>query len=230
MSTLKGKVAFVTGGSRGIGRAISLALAEAGADVAINYASNHDRAEETCRMIRDKGVKAEKYAANIAHDAENHEMISKILANFGKIDILVNNAGITRDKTFTKMTGEIWNEVLSVNLTGQAMVTHEVLKTMTGLGWGRIIFITSIVGQTGNFGQSNYAVAKGGLIAGKAIELTYDAGVATANMGAYGLLGKEAPPFVMAPALEVTKDNLAEAYQQAWKMDPPEAVMEALGQ
>lgn len=78
--------------------------------------------------------------------------------------------------------------------------------------------------------NNDLEMAKGGLIAGKAIELTYDAGVATANMGAYGLLGKEAPPFVMAPALEVTKDNLADAYQQAWKMDPPEAVMEALGQ
>jgi ribose transport system substrate-binding protein len=78
--------------------------------------------------------------------------------------------------------------------------------------------------------NNDLEMAKGGLIAGKAIELTYDAGVATANMGAYGLLGKEAPPFVMAPALEVTKDNLQAAYQQAWKMDPPEAVMEALGQ
>lgn len=165
MSTLKGKVALVTGGSRGIGRAISLALAEAGADLAVNYAGNHDRAEETCRMIRDKGAKAAKYAANIAHDDENHAMIEQVLKDFGRIDVLVNNAGITRDKTFSKMTPEIWHEVLNVDLTGPAMVTHEVLKTMMGAGWGRIVFITSIVGQMGNFGQSNYAVAKGGLIA-----------------------------------------------------------------
>ncbi len=161
---LKGKVALVTGGSRGIGRAIALALAEDGATVAINYRSNPESAEETCKLIRDAGGTAAPFKANIAVDEENHAMIAAVGEQFGPIQVLVNNAGINRDKTFMKMTYELWNEVLAVNLTGQAMVTHEVLPGMFEAGWGRVVFITSIVGQIGNFGQSNYAVAKGGLI------------------------------------------------------------------
>ncbi|MFN0134739.1 MAG: 3-oxoacyl-[acyl-carrier-protein] reductase [Phycisphaerae bacterium] len=162
---LKGKLALVTGGSRGIGRSIGLALASDGANVAVNYASNEKAATETLAMLRDKGVEARAYKANVANDDENHKMFEAIRKDFGKVDILVNNAGITRDKTFSKMTPELWREVLDVNLTGQAMVTHEALKDMSKSEWGRVVFITSIVGQVGNFGQSNYAVAKAGLIA-----------------------------------------------------------------
>lgn len=162
---LKGKVALVTGGSRGIGRAICVALADAGADIAVNYASSAQAAEETCEALRKRGVRSMPFKANIANDEENHAMIAGIRKELGPIAILVNNAGITRDKTFAKMTYEIWKEVLDTNLTGQAMVTHEVLPGMVEAGWGRVVFITSIVGQMGNFGQSNYAVAKGGLIA-----------------------------------------------------------------
>ena len=161
---LKGKVALVTGGSRGIGRSTCLALASDGANIAVNYASNEKAAAETVAMLKDKGVEAKAYKANVANDAENHAMFDAIRKDFGKIDILVNNAGITRDKTFSKMTSELWREVLDVNLTGQAMVTHEALKDMTKSEWGRVVFITSIVGQTGNFGQTNYAAAKGALI------------------------------------------------------------------
>lgn len=224
MSQLKGKVAFVTGGSRGIGRAISLALAEAGADLAVNYASNHDRAEETCRMIRDKGVRAQKYAANVANDEENHAMISKIMADYGKIDILVNNAGITRDKTFTKMTPEIWHEVLNVNLTGQAMVTHEVLKNMSTLGWGRIVFITSIVGQMGNFGQSNYAVAKGGLIAfTKTLALEVARKGITVNAVAPGFIETDMTSHVPEAALEQVR-----AKTPIGRLGKPEEVADAV--
>lgn len=165
MNDLKGKVALVTGGSRGIGRAICMALADAGADVAVNYASSAQAAEETCEALRKCGVRSMPFKANIANDEENHAMIAAIRKDLGPIAILVNNAGITRDKTFAKMTYELWKEVLDTNLTGQAMVTHEVLPGMVESGWGRVVFITSIVGQMGNFGQSNYAVAKGGLIA-----------------------------------------------------------------
>ncbi len=165
MKELEGKVSLVTGGSRGIGRAITLALADAGSAVAVNYAGNHDRAEETCNLARSRGVRVARYQANIAKDDENHRMVEQVLADFGRIDILVNNAGITRDKSFAKMTYEMWHEVLDVDLTGPAMVTHEVLKSMATLGWGRIIFITSVIGQVGNFGQANYAAAKGGLTA-----------------------------------------------------------------
>lgn len=161
---LKGKVALVTGGSRGIGRSTCLALASDGANIAVNYASNDKAAAETVAMLKDKGVEAKAYKANVANDAENHAMFDGIRKDFGKVDILVNNAGITRDKTFSKMTSELWREVLDVNLTGQAMVTHEALKDMIKSEWGRVVFITSIVGQTGNFGQTNYAAAKGALI------------------------------------------------------------------
>ncbi|MBK8913683.1 MAG: 3-oxoacyl-[acyl-carrier-protein] reductase [Phycisphaerales bacterium] len=224
MSSLKGKVALVTGGSRGIGRAISLALAESGADVAVNYAGNHDRAEETCRMLRDKGVRAEKYAANIANDDENHAMIAKVNADFGHIDILVNNAGITRDKTFTKMTPEIWHEVLGVNLTGPAMVTHEVLKGMMPLGWGRIVFITSIVGQVGNFGQSNYAVTKGGLIAfTKSLAREVARKGITVNAVAPGFIETDMTSVVPEAALEQVRSNTP-----IGRLGRPEEVAEAV--
>jgi 3-oxoacyl-(acyl-carrier-protein) reductase len=164
--SLAGKVSLVTGGSRGIGRAIALALAQEGADVAINYVHNPQLAEEACELIRKLGRRAFAYQANIANDDENHRMIEQVMRDLGRIDILVNNAGITRDKTFAKMTHEMWREVLDVDLTGPAMVTHEVLRAgMLESGWGRIVTITSIVGQVGAFGQANYAVAKGGLIA-----------------------------------------------------------------
>lgn len=163
--TLKGKVALVTGGSRGIGRAIAFALADAGADIAVNYVSNSQTADETCAALQARGVRARPYQSNVAIDEQNHAMIRAIREELGTIQILVNSAGITRDRTFAKMTAELWNEVLAVNLTGQAMVTHECLPGMVEAGWGRVVFITSIVGQMGNFGQSNYAAAKGGLIA-----------------------------------------------------------------
>lgn len=164
MTTLQGKVALVTGGSRGIGRAIALALADDGCDVAINFTSSPQTAEDTCELVRQRGRRSAAYRANIANDDENHAMVAAIKKELGPIQVLVNNAGITRDKTFVKMTYDIWKEVLDVDLTGPAMVTHEVLRDMLEHGWGRIVFITSIVGQMGNFGQSNYAVAKGGLI------------------------------------------------------------------
>lgn len=165
MGMLSGKVGLVTGGSRGIGRAICVALAKEGANIAVNYSANAKAADEVCKELRAIGVKAEAFKANVANDDENHAMVEGVHKSLGKIDILVNNAGITRDRTFVKMTHELWREVLEVNLTGPAMVTHEALKDMTASGWGRIVFITSIVGQQGNFGQSNYAVAKGGLVA-----------------------------------------------------------------
>ncbi len=162
---LSGKVALVTGASRGIGRAIAEALADAGAAVAVNYAHSEHAAEEVVHALVQRGVRAMAVKANIANDDENHAMIAAIRKELGPIQILVNNAGITRDKTFAKMTYDIWKEVIDTDLTGQALVTHEALPHMIELGWGRVVFITSIVGQMGNFGQSNYAVAKGGLIA-----------------------------------------------------------------
>jgi 3-oxoacyl-(acyl-carrier-protein) reductase len=162
---LRGKTALVTGASRGIGRATALALAHAGANVAINYHCCDKAAEEVCGLAGDLGVHAATYQADISHDTECDPMIEAVLKDFGRVDILVNNAGITRDKSFLKMTRVMWDEVLGVNLTGPYNVTHALLPGMVEAGWGRVINVTSIVGQTGAFGQANYAVTKGGLIA-----------------------------------------------------------------
>jgi 3-oxoacyl-(acyl-carrier-protein) reductase len=162
---LKGKKALVTGGSRGIGRATALALAKAGADVSINYQRCGDLAEAVCTQAREFGATAHAYQCNISHEEEAAAMVEAITKECGHIDILINNAGITRDKSFVKMTRAMWDEVLGVNLTGVFNVTHAVLPGMIEAGWGRIINVSSIVGQTGNFGQANYAVTKGGLIA-----------------------------------------------------------------
>ena len=165
MKPLEGKNALVTGGARGIGRSIALGLAEAGADIALNYVSNKHAAEVVRNEIRKIGRKCEIYKADVANDAENHEMGEALHKDFGLVQIIVNNAGITRDRSFGKMTRPDWDEVLGVNLTGPALVTHLFLPRIIASGWGRIINITSIIGQTGNFGQTNYAAAKGGLIA-----------------------------------------------------------------
>lgn len=163
MLPLQGRVALVTGAGRGIGRAIALTLAKHGADVAINYASNDKAAEETRDQVRAMGRKAELFKCNIADDTAVHAMGEQTLKAFGKVDILVNNAGITRDKTFMKMNHQEWDEVVNVNLKGPVQMTHLFLPQMVERGWGRVINITSVIGQMGNFGQANYAAAKGGL-------------------------------------------------------------------
>jgi 3-oxoacyl-(acyl-carrier-protein) reductase len=165
MNQLKGKVALVTGGSRGIGRAISIALAEAGADVAIDYCHAKEAADSTCAVIRAFGVRTNAYQADVADAALVDKMVAAVLNDFGPVHILVNDAGITRDKSFVKMTRQMWDEVMAVNLGGPFNVTHALLPSMLEAGWGRIINISSIVGQWGNFGQANYAATKGGIIA-----------------------------------------------------------------
>lgn len=162
---LHGKIAFVTGGSRGIGRAIVLALAEAGADVAFTYLQNADKAQEVCRAALEKGVRCKAYQSNAASMEDAERVIKEVSAEFGKVQILVNNAGITHDKSFLKMTKEMWDEVIHVNLDGLFNLTHAILPSMVESGWGRIINVSSIVGQMGNFGQANYAASKGGAIA-----------------------------------------------------------------
>ena len=164
MKTLKGKVALVTGGSRGIGRAIALALAAQGADVAVDYRSCKDAAEETCDQILKFGVRGKAYQADVANAEQVERMVASVLEDLGPVNILVNDAGITRDKSFVKMSRQMWDEVIAVNLGGPFNVTHAFLPSMLESGWGRIVNISSIVGQFGNFGQSNYAATKGGII------------------------------------------------------------------
>jgi NAD(P)-dependent dehydrogenase (short-subunit alcohol dehydrogenase family) len=163
--SLLGKKAFVTGSSRGIGRAIALGLAAAGADVAISCSNTGGTpAEEVCRTIRKLGRKAQFYAHNIAEETEIAAMCAEVKRDFGSIDILVNNAGINRDRTFKKLTKEAWDEVIRTDLTSVFLITKEFIDGMAERGWGRVINITSMTGEIGNFGQANYAAAKAGMI------------------------------------------------------------------
>lgn len=193
---LEGKVALVTGGSRGIGRAIALRLAEEGADVAINYQYTKEHAEEVSKLIDQIGTTEEiikisqmidqmdtkEHAkevskligsmgrhsficqANVSDIEQVYRMRDEVIRQFGKIDILVNNAGVTRDKSFIKMTPQMWSEVLSVNLDGTFHCTKAVIDGMLERKYGRIVNISSVIGRMGNFGQANYAASKAGII------------------------------------------------------------------
>lgn len=162
--SLSGKIAVVTGGSRGIGRAISQRLAELGALVIVNYVSNPSAAEETIQSIRNAGGKGEALQFNVAVSEEIEAAFKKIFEVHGRVDILVNNAGITRDGLLMKMKDEQWDEVLSTNLKGVFLCTKAVSRAMMKQRWGRIINITSVVGFAGNAGQANYAAAKAGIV------------------------------------------------------------------
>jgi 3-oxoacyl-(acyl-carrier-protein) reductase len=162
---LQGKNCLVTGGSRGIGRAIVTAMAAAGANVAFTYQSSKEQAEAlAASMVEKEGIRCKAYQANVANSEEMQNVVKLVEKEFGPITILVNNAGITRDKSFLKMTKNMWDEVMRVNLDGVFYTTQLVANDMVGAGWGRIINISSIVGQTGNFGQANYAATKGAII------------------------------------------------------------------
>lgn len=161
---LEGKKALVTGASRGIGRAIALALAAEGADVAVNYAGSEAAAKEVAAEIEAMGRKAFVIQADISSNAAATEMIDKVVAEFGRIDILVNNAGITRDGLLMRMKEEDWDAVLTTNLKGVFNCTKASIKYMMKQRAGHIVSISSVVGLMGNAGQANYAAAKAGVI------------------------------------------------------------------
>jgi 3-oxoacyl-(acyl-carrier-protein) reductase len=162
--SLQGKTALVTGGSRGIGKSIALALAARGADVGVTCLTGCKFAEDVRAQIRDLGRRAEYFAHDVGDAAEVGKLASEVADTLGDIDILVNNAGITRDRSFKKMTQEMWDAVIAVNLTGVFVVSKQFIDGMADRGWGRVINISSIVGEVGNFGQANYAASKAGLI------------------------------------------------------------------
>jgi len=161
---LGGKVALVTGASRGIGRAIALRLAQEGAAVALNYAGNVKAAEEVKQEIESAGGKALLVQADVADAEAVEKMIHEVTEAFGTIDILVNNAGITRDGLLMRMKEEDWDAVINTNLKGIFHCTKLVSKLMMKKRSGRIVNMASVVGVTGNAGQSNYAAAKAGVI------------------------------------------------------------------
>jgi len=162
--TLEGKIAVVTGGSRGIGRTVSLRLAEMGCMVYVNYVNRADAAEETAAAIRDNGGKAGVVQFDVADFEQTQGAFKSIIAEAGSIDILVNNAGITRDGLVARMKESDWDSVLDTNLKGAFACAKAAFKPMMKKRWGRIVNISSIVGFSGNGGQVNYSAAKAGMV------------------------------------------------------------------
>lgn len=166
MQNMKGKVAIVTGASRGIGRSIAMRLAERGADVAIGYRSGETEAKNVIEEITEAhGGKGIAVQADVSQKQQARGLVQQVHEQWGRVDVLVNNAGITRDKTMRNLTDEDWDEVLETNLGGTYATCSEVWPIMIEQNYGRIINISSFVGQAGNFGQANYAASKGAIIA-----------------------------------------------------------------
>lgn len=161
---LKGQTALVTGASRGIGRSIALALADLGANVAVNYAGSEAAAAEVVEAVRTKGVSAIAIQSNVGRADEADAMVKQVLDAFGRIDILVNNAGITRDNLIMRMKEEEFDQVIETNLKGVFNCLKAVTRPMMKQRYGRIINISSVVGALGNPGQANYVAAKAGVI------------------------------------------------------------------
>jgi len=163
--SIDGKIALVTGGSRGIGRAIALRLAKEGTKVAINYKANQEAAHWVVDAVAEMGGEAMAVAADVSQSAEVEVMVKQVVDSWGGIDILVNNAGVIHDGLLMRMTEEVWDEVININLKGTFNCTKAVLRFMVRKRWGRIINVVSVVGLEGNPGQSNYAASKAGVIA-----------------------------------------------------------------
>jgi 3-oxoacyl-(acyl-carrier-protein) reductase len=162
---LKGRTALVTGGSRGIGRAVAIALADEGADVAINYVSSETAARDVAEHIKKMGRRAILAQADVSDYPDTFRMAQDVVRELGHVDILVNNAGINSDKTFTKMDHASWRKVLGTNLDGVFNCTKVFVDQMLTQGYGRVVNMTSVIGQIGNFGQANYAASKAGVAA-----------------------------------------------------------------
>jgi 3-oxoacyl-[acyl-carrier protein] reductase len=161
---LAGKVALITGASRGIGRACAIKMAELGADIVVNYSSNKALAEEVVRRVTNIGQRAIAIQADVSKRQDVEAMVESTINAFGSIDILINNAGITRDTLLVRMKEEDWNKVIDINLKSVFLTTKAVSKYMMKKRLGRIINISSIVGIAGNAGQANYAASKAGII------------------------------------------------------------------
>ena len=200
---LSGKVALVTGGSRGIGRAIAIRLAAEGAKVAVNYAGNKAAAEEVKAIIEKQGGTAHLIQADVSDASAACEMVERVHAELGGLDILVNNAGITRDTLLIRMRDEDFDAVIGTNLKGVYACTKAAAKIMTKQRSGRIVNLSSVVGEIGNIGQTNYAAAKAGVIGfTKAAAKEFAARGITVNT--------VAPGFIDTDMTAVLKDSIRE--------------------
>jgi NAD(P)-dependent dehydrogenase (short-subunit alcohol dehydrogenase family) len=160
---MAGRVVFVTGGTRGIGAAISRSFAEQGAAIAAGYGRDKEHAEQMLHQLEENGVTASIHQGNVGSADDCRRTVNEVIERHGRLDVLVNNAGITSDKSVMKMADEDWYKVLAVNLSGAFFMSQAVLPHMLERGSGRIINISSIIGETGNIGQANYAASKSGL-------------------------------------------------------------------
>jgi len=205
MKLLEGKTALITGASRGIGKAIALAYAEQGANIAFTDLFYDDIAKETEKEIAAKGVKVKAYASNAAKFEETHNTVDEIVKEFGQIDILVNNAGITKDTLLMRMTEDQWDAVITVNLKSVFNFTKAVQKTMLKQRHGSIINMSSVVGVSGNAGQANYSASKAGII-GFTKSVAKELGSRNIRSNAV------APGFIITKMTEALPEDVREAW------------------
>ena len=204
---LNGKVALITGGSRGIGKSVSIELAKAGAIVIINYANSESSAKEVLNIVEESGGTGEILQFNVSDTIVVEEKIKYILEKYEKIDILVNNAGITRDSLFMRMKEQQWDEVFEVNTKGVFNCPKNVVRSMVKNQYGKIINITSVVGEMGNPGQANYSSTKSAIM-GFTKSLAKELGSKNINVNAIS------PGFIETDITDVLPDSVKEKYKE----------------
>lgn len=200
------KVAFITGATRGIGRAIALELANEGYKIALNYRTENEALETLKKEISELGVECYPVQGDVSKAEDSERMTKEIIEHFEQIDVLVNNAGITKDKLIQRMKEEEFTDVINVNLVGTFNITKNVIKYMTKKRYGKIINISSVVGISGNAGQSNYAASKAGII-GFTKSIAKE--LASRNITANAV----APGFIQTDMTNVLKDEIKEAIE-----------------
>lgn len=200
------KVAFITGATRGIGRAIALELANEGYNIALNYRTENEALENLKKEISEIGVECYPVQGDVSKAEDSERMTKEIIEHFEQIDVLVNNAGITKDKLIQRMKEEEFTDVINVNLVGTFNITKNVIKYMTKKRYGKIINISSVVGISGNAGQSNYAASKAGII-GFTKSIAKE--LASRNITANAV----APGFIQTDMTNVLKDEIKEAIE-----------------
>lgn len=200
------KVAFITGATRGIGRAIALELAKEGYNIALNYRTENEALESLKKEISDMGVECYPVQGDVSKAEDTERMTKEIIEHFEQIDVLVNNAGITKDNLILRMKEEEFTDVINVNLVGTFNITKNVIKYMTKKRYGKIINLSSVVGISGNAGQSNYAASKAGII-GFTKSIAKE--LASRNITANAV----APGFIQTDMTNVLKDEIKEAIE-----------------
>lgn len=223
--SLTGRVALVTGGARGIGRAIALELAGRGAGVAVNFRSSKADAETLAQEISQMGGECLLIQGDVASKEDARRVVREVVDKFQRVDILVNNAGITRDKSLRKLADDEWSDVINVNLNGTYYCTSAALPHMIQQKFGRIINITSLVGQAGAFGQANYAASKGGITAfTKTVAIEMAKYNITANCIAPGYTCTEMLRGIPAEVMEALKAKIPMG-----RLAKPEEIAKAAG-